>query len=145
MNPALYLAEQLVIDRLLSDHAPLSHKSKLGLGFMALSVLLVVAGLGFLIFGAYIWLMANFPPETAAFLTGVTCLMTAVLLGLVAVAVLQYKRYRMRKFKKDIMETISSAMALLDEEIGEPIRDNPLSAVMISAVVGYLVSKNFIH
>lgn len=143
MSGALKVAEQLLMNRIISNNFPLSGKTKAGLGFGALSGLLVLIGISFLIYAAHLWLTNNFAADAAAALTGCMAFVLAGLSGLTALGVMQYKKSKAEKIKQEIQHTIMQAIEVANDEFGEPIKENPKTAVTAATLAGFMLGNRF--
>ena len=82
----------------------------------------------------------NLDPLTAAIITGGIALLVASLCTLGAYGFLRYKRYRIKKLKNEVSETINLILSeFTGEEAMQPIKDNPKSAALIASVAGLIV------
>ncbi|MGB0720358.1 MAG: phage holin family protein [Bdellovibrionales bacterium] len=144
MGGALAIIESMMVNRLLSNDPPLSGKSKAGLGLFTVAGLLLAVAMGFFIVAAYLWLQNNYPPDAAAAIAGLLTLMTALICAGVAYGVLQYKRHRLQKFKDEMIDTMQNALDFAEEELSQPIRDNPKTSVFIASLAGYLAGEKLI-
>lgn len=129
----------VLIDKLLNATPSMARKNDLGQGILALSVFLLCAGFGFLIYGMHAWLALQYSPEAAALLTGGLSLSITAVLGLLTAAALIYRRSRIKKYQQEMKSTLSTALAALDDEFGGPIRENPKIAVLIASAAGFLL------
>jgi hypothetical protein len=127
------------IDKLLSGTPPMARKNNLGQGVFILSVFLLCIGFGFLIYGMHAWLVLTYTTQAAALLTGGLSLGIAAVLGMLTLLALMYKRRRINKYRHEIKSTLSSAISVLDDEFGGPIRENPKLAVIIASAAGFLL------
>jgi len=143
MGALLATAESLVIDRLLSSDAPMTGKSKAGFGLFAFAGLMLLVAVGFFLYAAFLWLDGNYAPEVAAMLAGALTAGVALICGLIAYGVLLYKRHRIRKMRQEIAGTVQTALELADEELSQPVRENPKMAVLVASLAGYIVGEKF--
>lgn len=141
MSGALKVAEQLLMNLIISNDFPLSGKTKAGLGFGALSGLLVFTGFGFLIYAMHLWLTNNFAADVAAALTGCMAFGLAGLSGLIALGVMQYKKSKAEKMKQEIQHTIMQAIEVVNDEFGEPIKENPKTAITAATLAGFMMGN----
>ena len=144
MQPVIDIAQTVLMDRLLGNKSPLTHKSKLGLGLTALAGLLVVAVVGFLLASLYMWLTVYFVPHLAALycagiLTFVSCALIVCALGV--------KKYQRHKYEKKLRQTeqevehiVSTASETLLQELDELVSESPKTAMVISAIAGFVTA-----
>lgn len=145
MNSLFAVAENLLIDRLISNGAPFTGSNKAGLGLIALAGFMFLMSMGFFTWAAYIWMANNLDPLTAAIITGGITFLVASLCTLGAYALLKYKRYRIKKLKNEVSETINQVLAeFTGDEITQPIKDNPKSSALIASVAGLIVGDQIL-
>lgn len=144
MSNLLATAENLLIDRILSDDSPFSGKSKARLGLSTLAGLLLAVALGFFIYASYIWMTSNYPPETAAIMAGGLTLLTSCICSLSAYAIAHYKRTRIKQMKQDMTKTMQNALEMADDELSQPIKDNPKTAILIASLAGFIAGEKLI-
>lgn len=138
MGGALALVEQLVIDRVLSNGVPFTGKSKAGLGLIALSGFFLLVGLCFIVWGSYLWLSNNYPPDVAALIMGLVIFSLAILCALGAYTLLKFRERNFQQIKSEIAQTFRAVLETADEELTGPLRDNPKTAVLAASVTGFL-------
>lgn len=136
--------EQILIDRVLSNKASFTGRSKAGFGLLAFSGLLLCLGLGFLLGAAYLWFDKNYTPEVAAAMTGILSMLLALLGAAGAYFFAYFRRRRIQTLKSEIAETVQTALEYADEELGEPVRENPKTAVMIASLAGFVAGERFL-
>lgn len=144
MTPLFAIAENLLIDRLVSNDAPLTGKSKAGIGLTFFAGFMLLTACGFFIYAAYLWMSSRFEPEIAASIAGGFTLMLSALCALGAYAIVQYKRYRLSKLKSEITDTMYSALDLAETELAEPIKNNPKTAVLVASLAGFIAGEKFL-
>lgn len=145
MNSLLATAEIMLIDRVLGNDVPFTGKSKAGLSLYALAGTLFVTSLGFFIVAAYLWIENNyFPPEKAAAMAGGLILALSCLCAGAAYLILQYKRSRARKLKAELTQTLHTLADIAEEELSQPIKDNPKTSVLIASLAGFIAGDKFL-
>ena len=149
MRAFMLIAEQFLVDRLLSNGAPLSGKSKAGFGLMAFSGLFLIVGVLFMLYAAFIYLDATYSKDMAAFIMGGILMGLAGLTALVSYGVLRYKQRKIRQFKQETIETVEQSlghvMGILDKELSAPVKDNPKLAIFIATAAGFLAGDKCLH
>jgi hypothetical protein len=144
MESLFKIAEQAVISRLLGNGFPLSGKSKIGLGFLALSALLFLISVGFFVYGLCLWFNNNFPPDIAALLTGLMTFAISILIAIGSYAFLSYKRFRLRKTQKELQDIVYALLETGHEEVAGPVRERPKTAVLLACLAGYIAGEHLI-
>lgn len=143
MPGALQLIERAVIDKLFSAPAPLSGLEKTGQFLCALSVAFLVAGLVFLVYGAHTWLSTHYSEDITAVITGIISLGLSAVIASVLFAVIHYHQTRIRKLRRGITGKIKSSLSTLENELSDPIRENPKTALIIASFLGFLAEDQF--
>ena len=131
------IGAQIFMDRILST----GPQSKIGLTLMVLSVFLVLIALAFFIFSIYVWLSATYRSGTAAIFTSGIALSAAVLLFLMALAVVQSRQSYMRQVREETASVLHEVFEYVDEELSEPIQENPKTAALVAAVAGFAMGE----
>lgn len=144
MSHLLAVAERLLIDSAISGNPPFTGRNKAGSGFFVLSGLFLATGLGFMIYATSLWLTAHYAPHAAAAMTGGLALLLALLSASLAYVFLEYKRSRLKKIKAEATATLQTAFELLNKELGEPIRENPKTAILIASLAGFATGEKLL-
>lgn len=131
--------ELAVIDKVLRGETPLSTKSRSEQNFAALSGFLACIGLGFLIYAAHLWLLPRYTPETAAALTAALAFFLAFVVMVGAYTCMALKRSHLSKFRQNITKNIESALEMLDDDLGNTIRENPKTALAAAWITGFVI------
>lgn len=144
MNALLETAEQMLVSRIVSNAMPFTGRTKAGLGLAVLTGLMVLTGIGFLFYAAFLWMNTNFPPETAALYSGVLAFVLALVTSLSGYLIMQYKQRRAEKAKQELVETIHLAMEVADVELSKPINENPKTTLLIASLAGYFIGGRYL-
>jgi uncharacterized protein (DUF849 family) len=143
MNALYALAEQAVINGVLSKNTPFMRKNKVGLGLAALSGLLFFTSVVFAIIAAYGWLLATYAQPIAALIVAAAVLGGSIIVGFTGYALLR-KRPKPAMQEGEITTLIADAVRLIDEELAEPVQDNPKTAVALAGLAGF-VAGEYLH
>lgn len=144
MPGTLQLIEGIMVDKLFGAPAPLSGLEKIGQFLCVLSISFLVAGLVFLVYGAHSWLSIHYSSEgVASVITGAISLTLSVIIASALFAVIRYHQSRVRKLHKNIANKIKSSLSTLEDELGDPIRENPKTALVIASFLGFLAEEKF--
>lgn len=103
-----------------------------GLGVIIVAV--VLAAIGFLITGLYMWLLHRLPPELAAAALGGGLLVGALLLAWIGGTVIRKSR---RKYPS-LLSELGGTIGLAGRLVGMLVRRDPKKALIISIVAGAL-------
>ena len=129
MNALLETAEQMLVSRIVSNAMPFTGRTKAGLGLAVLTGLMVLTGIGFLFYAAFLWMNTNFPPETAPLYSGVLAFVLALVTSLSGYLIMQYKQRRAEK---------------ADVELSKPINENPKTTLLIASLAGYFIGGRYL-
>jgi hypothetical protein len=145
MPKLMAIAEGILLEKVLFEGWPLSRKkNRLGQALFVLSGLLTLVAISFLIIAFYAWVQSQYPPETAALLTAGAVLGLALLVGFAGHGIIHQRRLHTEAAKTNIQHTIKSTIAALDDELGDQVRDNPITAVLLAALAGYVASETIL-
>jgi hypothetical protein len=133
--------EHALIDNVLKGNSASDGRDKFGWGFATLSIFLFCLGSGFLIYAAYLWLQSNYSPEMASLLTGTVSLLLAAIFVTAASIAQSYRRFRLKKMRQEIGATLHAALEMLEDELSDPVRNNPKTAVLMASVAGFLTGE----
>lgn len=140
--------KQLMLDGIMSSPAMprLPRVSPAGIFFLWLSAVMIAMTLGFALFAEFSYLSKTYTTDVAAL--GVACTALAIALLSAAVGMLMMSRRQVRRPahhvgpQPDIAKTITGMIDSLAEELEEPIRDNPKTAIMIASLAGFLAGDS---
>lgn len=135
------LAEQVLTNILVSNKAPFTGKSKLGLGLLALSGFLLCGATVFAMIGLYGWFLLYHGQSDAAFLIAFTIVLCAIFIGLIGVFLLKRKRRCPAPAAVDVAGLLETLQDALSDELAAPIQDNPKTAMFLSALAGVIAAK----
>ncbi len=140
-TPAL---KQMLIDGVMSSPAVPRwlHVTPTGIFFLWLAAVLTVMGFGFLLVSEFLYLRETYSSVVASM--GVAC--TAFVISLLSAATgMLINRLRASKqvahssrHQPDITKTVTALIDSVTEELEEPIRENPKTALMIASLAGFL-------
>jgi len=149
MSKLLAIAEAVAFEKLVSGGlAMATNKSKAGFGLCAVSGLLGFTAVGFLIAAFYAWALAAYRPDIAALMTAALVAAFALVAAVGAYAI-NHKREIKRKlrqetFKNDLLSNIKAVVATVDDELGDQIRENPTTAVLLAGLAGYIAADKIL-
>ena len=143
------VVKQLLIDGVLNSRlSPFPKLSATGVIFGGMASVLAVTAMVFALMTEYLWLRALYAPYLAALVTAGT----AVFLSLVAawISSIAMKRGRERNAlsrgpSPDIAKTLSSLIDSFGDELEQPIRENPKTAVMLASLAGFMAGDRSHH
>ena len=119
--------------------ARLATKLSSSTGFTLLCGVFICVGLGLITYGTYLSLLSQYSPQASISMTGILSLVFAMLIAGLLYATEKYRYLKAQKEKLKFLENFKEALSLLDEEIGDPIRNHPKVSVLIAALSGFLL------
>ena len=131
------LIMQLLAEGLLHRPARISAAGKAGLGFFILAGVLAVGGVVFMMISLHAWLLLSFTAELAALLTGASALLAAVLSGLCGLIAFRKWKERGTSRADDITRMIQSVLTMAGDQLQDPIRENPGTAMLVASLAGF--------
>lgn len=145
------ILKQLMLDGIMSNPAMprIPRISLTGLFFLWFAGVALVMSIGFVLFAEYIYLVNMYTPESAAI--GVACSGLAVAMLSAATGMLLTSRktakrpMQERVVPPDIAKTLTGLIDSLAQELEDPIRDNPKTAIMIASLAGFLAGDTSRH
>lgn len=144
MRGSLKVAEQLVISRLISKGFSPSGKTGAGMSFLTLSGLLLLVAVGFFVYAAHLWFAKTYEPEVAFAMTGGVIVFFALLSALGAYGVHAYKKQKAEIIKKEILHKMEDFFEAANDELGEPIQDNPKTSMLIASLAGFAAGERLL-
>lgn len=145
MNPVLLgLAERYFLQKLASGGFPFTRQSKTASWLRTMAGILSVVGTGFLVMAMYYWLDANYTPEVAALIAAASLFSVALLSAGIAGIIIAERRSRMMAMKEEVKKNLHAIFETLDEELGHPVRQNPVASVLLASLAGYAVADRVI-
>jgi hypothetical protein len=133
--------KQLLIEGVMSSRSPILPKvSAAGISLMGLSGALAIIGIAFVMVSEYFWLKAMYMPDMAALFTAGTAVFLSLFFGLIGMAIMKQgkDRHAVHTPPQDIAKTIGALVDSLGEELEQPIRENPKTAVMLASLAGFV-------
>ena len=146
MEQLLKIGEQVLVDRLINKHSPVTHKSKIGLFAFGLAGILFLMGIGVLLYACYVWFTMAYTPIIASMLLSALLIAASVLLCMIMVAVSAYQRRKVIQMRNDITSDISAALHMFEEEIdiSQALKDNPKTTVALATLAGFIAAEKIL-
>ncbi len=141
MSDAFQLIERVFMDKLVGAPSPFSGLQNLKKFLCVLSLSFLIFALILLIYGAHIWLSVRYSEDMAAILTGTISLALSMSIASIFLAVLYYQKTHFRKLHEEISDKIKSSLSTLENELGDPIRENPKTAVILASFLGFIAEN----
>jgi hypothetical protein len=144
MNSLLDIAEQILIDRIISNKAPVTGESKAKMVLVTLSGILGLAGIGVILYGIFLWLSVNYSQQATMMIMGSIMILLSIFSGLSIYAIQLYKRKQMQIMKAEVLALFEDSISVFEKELSRPVNDNPKTAILASSIVGYLAGERFL-
>jgi hypothetical protein len=146
MEQVLKLAENYMIQRVVSDHSPLTHANKAALSLSIFGSILGVVALGFILFGTLLWLHQNMPPYEAYIIFGVLLLVISIISFLIIGFIQWQKRKKTLAFKNQIRDEALLTLKLAEAEIKDLqiLENHPKTCVALASLAGFIIAEKVI-
>jgi high-affinity Fe2+/Pb2+ permease len=112
---------------------------------LMISGVLAVVAIGFLMAAGYDWLLTQYDLQTARLYMGGFVFLLAALFAVVAMAIYSYRQRKIRAYYEVVKDNFQHAMTIVGEELEEPIRENPKTAMLIAGLAGYIAAEKILH
>lgn len=149
MSKLLAIAQAVAFEKLVRGGMSMAvRKSGAGYGFYFVSSLLGLVAAGFLVAGFYAWALIGYRPDIAALMTaGLTG--SLALIAAIAAYGINHKHERLRQIrqeslKNDLMTNMKAVIASIDDEIGDHVRENPTTSVVLAALAGFIAADKIL-
>lgn len=138
MQSAFQLIEKVMIDKLSSAPASLGGVESIKQFLCVLTFSFMTVALVFLVYGTHTWLSVHYDEGAAAILTSaISFAVSAIIVGILY-ALICYHKMRIKKVQEKIVDKIRLSLSALEDELGDPIRENPQTALMIALFLGFI-------
>lgn len=145
------LLKQLMVEGIMNVPVPrLPRISFIGLAFIWLGAVLSIMAIAMLFFAEYAYLATIYSVPMAAL--GVACTIMAAGLICISTGMMAMNNRRTRAKRMDlaspppdIAKTMTALIDSIAEELEDPIRDNPKTAVMMASLAGFLAGDHSRH
>jgi len=145
MNPVLLgMAERYFLQKLVSGDFPFTRTSRTASWLRLMSGILAIIGTGFLIVAMYYWLDANYSPDVAALIAAGAIFAVALLSAGIAGLIIIERRSRMQRMKEEVKKNLAAVFETIDDELGQPVRENPVASVLLASLAGFAVADRVI-
>ncbi|HRJ13259.1 MAG TPA: phage holin family protein [Alphaproteobacteria bacterium] len=130
----------LVMDKLISGRPSPISKNKSYHVMMGFAGLFVVVAVIFLLMALYQYLLVQYAPDMAALMTAGASFAIAIIAVLAGHTIRAYHRPKIDSTLHDLRSQLESALKSMEGDWEKPIRENPKTAVALSALVGYILA-----
>ncbi len=140
------LVRELLVNGLMAGAAVRTTKKKTaGLGYYAIAVIFAVMGFIYAVWAGYAYLALTLgAPVAAGFVAGALFIVSAGI-ALAGYLVVKSKQGAMKKpsFDGNFIGEMEARVKSLIDELEDPIRDNPKSALLMAALAGFAAGDKF--
>lgn len=134
--------EHAIISLLMQESRPVRTQMGPALLFAGF---LAVAGGGFLVAAGYDWLVTHYDLQTARLVVGAGTMSLGIIIAIAVYSIYAEKRKQLQGYYSVLKNNLHSALEVVGEELEEPIRENPKTAVMIASLAGYIAAEKLLH
>jgi hypothetical protein len=141
------ILKQLLVEGFMNSKRSLPGFNPAGLGIMAFAAVLAVFGFGFLLYAGFLQLQDYYASDIAALIVGGSALMMAFLISWVGKKIFWKQPFISQDIgpQGDLAKTVTQLLDSLGEELEEPIRENPKTALMVASLAGFLAGGQARH
>lgn len=146
MVPAALLSvlESSLLQKMIDSHVPLVGRSVIEKIALLLCGIMLVLGLGFMVFAFYLYVQTVQSPVMAAVLAGAFSLMIAAVIAGVQLSIIYLKIRKIKMIKAELLSVLRVGGESVQKDVEGHIQDHPLSSVVLAALAGYMVGDRFI-
>jgi len=141
MNSFTPIIKEFVIDRIMNSRMAPKISFK-GIFILWFAAVWGVLGSGFLLYAGYLFLQAHYPPNIAALIASLAAIAFSLAVALTGVRIMKRPDTRPQTHHEDITHVVNELFDSIGEELEEPIRDNPKTALMVATLAGYLAGNH---
>lgn len=141
MGTMLAFAEGVLLKQLTDSVLPVHPEGRLKSLLFGIASLSILIGTAFLLYACYLFFTSTLAPHLAMASMALASFLVASIYIAVSFAVMAYKQKKLMDVKDQVVDLSETALALLEEELSEPIRDNPKTAVLLSGIAGLLAGE----
>lgn len=144
MTRFIAFAEQLLLMKVLKDHASYPRIGKAVQACLALAMLLFAVAFFFFVAGFYVWLRTMYPLHTAAMLTSAMILVLCAASGGTAYLLIRKKMARVKEVQQEVKDRVLEVFDSIAAELEEPIAAHPQAAILAASVAGFAAGEKFL-
>ena len=145
MNPSMSkVIEHMIIRNVLNSDMPFVGRTAIERIFLALCAVMMGVGFIFLLYALYLYLQTVQTPAMAAGVTGLGALVLGALLGSIQLLVMWLKLHKIKKMKSNLESIVRDIVTSANDDVDASVRENPKLAVMVAALVGYMLGDRFL-
>lgn len=145
MKAFLPLLEQAFINAAISQRAPFMHKSKFGLALLLLAGFIFAIGIVYGVYTVHTLLLTALDPVMAGIYMTFGLLLSSILIMLAGILILSVRNKRVTKQSRmdenDVKIMMGQIGEALGEELSEPVRQNPKTALLVAGLSGFAAAE----
>lgn len=143
MASIMPLVQQLLMMRMAGGGHSSPSSLAGGVAMTAVSVAMTVMGLAFALYAGNLWLITITSPEIAALSTAGIAFALALVSAMIGKAVATgKKRHTAAAAQSDVKHIISDIINALGDELDDPIRENPKTAIVLASLAGFVAGEH---
>jgi len=144
MEGLLKVAEQLVINRLISNSAPVTGVTKARLALLGLSGFLCLVGATFFTIATYFWALSVYDKPTALFIVSGIMFVIAVLCVILYSFISYMMNKRIKETKEEAIKTAAILLEVANQELSIAVQKNPEMSMALATLAGWIAAKKVI-
>ncbi len=143
MEQVLRLIENYVVQRVVSNHAPLTHANKAFLSLPIIAGVLFIVGSAFCLTGLYMWLSLTLPTYQAVSILGGVFFALSIIFLIGFFSLEKYKAKKVRQARNHFINEIMSGIKTIDHELSniDLVKDNPKMTCASALMAGYAMAR----
>lgn len=144
MERYLPLLEHIILKQVVSNSPPVTGITKLLTGLGLISLLFGVMALCTFLYASFLWLVQNFGMVTGLSYFSLMLFGVSILFALMIWSIHKIQQKHIERAKREILVLSKVALEEFSEEIDKNIKSQPLTAVGVAALIGYMTSRKFL-
>lgn len=143
MEQVFKLAENYVMQRVMSNHSPLTHANKALMALFAFGGLLLLIAIGFILSGFYQWFIQIMPLHEANMVFGVLLLAFSLSMFCIITYGLRRKKEKTEALKNHMRDEVLLNLKLAQAELKDMhiLENHPKTCVALASLAGFILSE----
>lgn len=141
------IIKQLLVEGFMNSSRSLAAFNPAGIGVMAFAALLAASGFGFLLFAGFLQLAKYYTNDLSALIIAGSCLVLAPVIAWIGKKIFKKQSIVSHRDSHpgDMAKTVTQLIDSIGEELEDPIRENPKTALMVASLAGFLAGGHGRH
>lgn len=137
------IIKQLMVDGLMNVRALPKFNTK-GIMMIWFAAVWAVLGSGFLLYAGFLYLQTRYTPDMAALIMAAAAMVFSVLVAFAGVQTMKRhpRSHHAHPPGADMAQMVNQLIDTIGDELEEPIRDNPKTALMVASLAGFLAGNH---